>query len=221
VLDFERGGPPDITENYWLTDDAISSSSWCYTEGIGYYSKRQILHGFLDRISKNGNLLLNISPKADGTIPQEQKEILLAMGAWLKKYGEAVYATRAWVKYGEGPTLMGSGHGVFTAPAEGTASDVRYTRSKDSGALYAILLGWDQGQKDITLTSLSTDKIDLKTLKSVELINGEAGKYLPLTYSQDEEGLTVTLPERSFEDMAYVIKLTFRRKIPALLSVQM
>ena len=220
VLDFERGGPADITENYWLTDDAISSSSWCYTEGIGYYSKKQVLHGFLDRISKNGNLLLNISPKADGTIPQEQKDILLAMGAWLKKYGEAVYATRAWEKYGEGPTLMGSGHGVFTAPAEGTARDVRYTRSKDSKALYAILLGWDQGQKDITLTSLSSDKIDLKTLKSAELINGEAGKYLTLTYRQDDEGLTVSLPERSYEEMAYVIKLSFRGKIPALSSVQ-
>jgi len=220
VLDFERGGPADITENYWLTDDAISSSSWCYTEGIGYYSKKQVLHGFLDRISKNGNLLLNISPKADGTIPQEQKDILLAMGAWLKKYGEAVYATRAWEKYGEGPTLMGSGHGVFTAPAEGTAKDVRYTRSKDFNTLYAILLGWDQGQKEITLTSLSPDKIDLKTLKSVTLINGEAGKYLPLTYRQDAAGLTITLPERSFEEMAYVIKLGFRGKIPALLSVQ-
>jgi len=65
VLDYERGGPQDITDNYWLTDDAISSSSWCYTEGLQYYSKKQILHGFIDRISKNGNLLLNISPKAD------------------------------------------------------------------------------------------------------------------------------------------------------------
>jgi alpha-L-fucosidase len=81
VLDYERGGPPDITDNYWLTDDAISNLSWCYTEGIGYYSKKQALHCFLDRISKNGNLLLNISPKADETIPQEQKDILLSMGA--------------------------------------------------------------------------------------------------------------------------------------------
>jgi alpha-L-fucosidase len=119
VLDYERGGRRHHN-NYWLTDDAISSSSWCYTEGIGYYSKKQVLHGFLDRISKNGNLLLNISPKADGSIPQEQKDILLSMGAWLKKYGEAVYATRAWEKYGEGPTKMGAAHGVFQAPAEGT-----------------------------------------------------------------------------------------------------
>ncbi len=126
VLDYERGGPPDIMEDYWLTDDAISSSSWSYTEGIGYYSQKQVFHGFLDRISKNGNLLLNISPKADGTIPREQKDLLLAMGAWLRKYGEAVYATRAWERYGEGPTRMGAAHGVMGPPREGTARDVRY-----------------------------------------------------------------------------------------------
>jgi alpha-L-fucosidase len=216
VLDYERGGPTDITENYWLTDDAISSSSWCYTEGIGYYSKKQILHGFLDRISKNGNLLLNISPEADGSIPQEQKDILLAMGAWLKKYGEAVYATRAWEKYGEGPTKMGAAHGVFTTPVEGTASDIRYTRSKDNTTLYAILLGWDQGQKEITLTSLSSNRINLKNLESVSLINGEAGNYLPLFFRQDSSGLIVNLPEKSLEEMAYVLKLSFDGQIPYL-----
>ncbi|MDZ7288755.1 MAG: alpha-L-fucosidase [candidate division KSB1 bacterium] len=216
VLDYERGGPADITDNYWLTDDAISSSSWCYTEGIGYYSKKQILHGFFDRISKNGNLLLNISPKADGTIPDEQKDVLLAMGAWLKKYGEAVYATRAWERYGEGPTKMGAGHGVFTAPAEGTAKDVRYTRSKDNTTLYAILLGWEKGQKEVILESLSSDRIDGKNLKSVELINGDAGRYLPLAFRQNTEGLIVSLPERSFEELAYVLKLSFDGNIPKL-----
>ncbi|HLO59257.1 MAG TPA: alpha-L-fucosidase [Bacteroidales bacterium] len=216
VLDYERGGPTDLTQNYWLTDDAISSSSWCYTEGIGYYSKKQILHGFLDRISKNGNLLLNISPKADGTIPQEQKDVLLAMGDWLKKYGEAVYATRAWEKYGEGPTKMGAAHGVFTAPAEGTATDIRFTRSKDNTTLYAIMLGWDKNQKEVVLNSLSSQRINLKNLKSLVLINGKAGNYLPVSYKQDEQGLLVNLPEKSFEDMAYVLKFTFTGQIPKL-----
>jgi alpha-L-fucosidase len=216
VLDYERGGPADITDNYWLTDDAISSSSWCYTEGLGYYSKKQILHGFLDRISKNGNLLLNISPRADGTIPQEQKDILLTMGAWLKKYGEAVYATRAWEKYGEGPTKMGAAHGVMGAPSEGTAEDVRYTRSKNNTTLYAILLGWEDDQKEVTLKSLSSDRIDGKKLKSVELINDEAGKYLPLAYKQKSKGLIIRLPDRSFDELAYVLKLNFDGKIPTL-----
>jgi alpha-L-fucosidase len=216
VLDYERGGPADITDNYWLTDDAISSSSWCYTEGLGYYSKKQIIHGFLDRISKNGNLLLNISPKADGTIPREQKDILLTMGEWLKKYGEAVYATRAWEKYGEGPTKMGAAHGVMGSPSEGTARDVRYTRSKDNTTLYAILLGWEDDQKEMVFKSLSSDRIDGKNLKSVELIDGEAGKYLPLVFNQDTKGLIVNLPERTFEELAYVLKLSFDGKIPPL-----
>ena len=214
VLDYERGGPPDITDNYWLTDDAVSPSSWCYTEGIEYYSKKAILHSFIDRISKNGNMLLNISPKADGTIPQAQKDILLSLGAWLKKYGEAVYATRAWEVYGEGPTKMGGGYGVMGAPLEGTAKDIRYTRSKDYTTLYAILLGWEEGQKEILLRTLSSGRINLKNLKSVELINDEAGKYLHLNFKQDKEGLIVDLPELSFEEMAHVLKLNFDGKIP-------
>ncbi len=216
VLDFERGGPPDIIENYWLTDDAISSSSWCYTKGIGYYSKIQILHSFIDRISKNGNMILNISPKAEGTIPQEQKDVLYAMGKWLKKYGEAVYATRAWEVYGEGPTKMGAAHGIMGAPIAGTTKDIRYTRSKDYKTLYAFKLGWEEGEKEVIFKTLSSDRIDLRNLKSVELINGEEGKYLPLAFKQNPEGLTVSLPERFFKEMAYVIKLNFEGKILAI-----
>jgi alpha-L-fucosidase len=216
VLDYERGGPPDVTDNYWLTDDAISSSSWCYTEGIGYYSKTQILHAFLDRISKNGNMVLNISPKPDGTIPQKQKDVLLAMGAWLKKYGEAVYSTRAWQQYGEGPTLMGAAYGVMTSPTAGTAKDIRFTRNKDNTILYAFLMGWDNDQKEIKISTLYSERINCKNLKSVELINGEAGKYRSLKFQQTTDGLIVNLPDKSFEDLAYVLKLSFDGKIPSL-----
>ena len=177
VLDFERGGPTNLTDIYWLSDDAISASSWCYTEGLAYYSAKQLLHSLIDKVSKNGNLVLNISPRADGSIPQEQKDILLNIGSWLKKYGEAIYNTRAWQWYGEGPTKMGANHGVFIAPQEGTAKDIRYTRSKDNTTLYAILLGWEKGQNEIKLSLLGTDHINLKNLKSVEMIMGETKKY--------------------------------------------
>jgi alpha-L-fucosidase len=220
VLDFERGGPKDLTDYYWLTDDAISSSSWCYTEGIGYYSAKQELHGFLDRISKNGNLLLNISPKSDGSIPREQKDILLAMGAWLKKFGEAVYSTRAWEIYGEGPTKMGAGQGVFTAPAEGSSKDIRFTRSKDNKTLFAITLGWPGDNEILTITSLNAKYCSLKDITKVELLGSSAGNYVPLNYMIDEKGMNIKMPAKPSEEMAYVIKVSFAEKIPLVSAFQ-
>jgi len=225
VLDYERGGPVDITDYYWLTDDAISRTSWCYTEGISYYSPKKIFHGFLDRVSKNGNLLLNISPMADGTIPQEQKEILLAFGDWLGKYGEAVYNTRPWVKYGEGPTKMGTGHRhttedkvvEFEAPIEGTAKDIRFTRSKNKKVLYAIMLGWPGYNETLSLQTLSSQKFSLQSLEHLELLGNEKNKNISLRYEQDDSGLHITMPEKQSEELAYVIKLVFSNEIPDLI----
>ena len=114
VYDFERGGPAGIQTPYWMTDDSVSSSSWCYTVGIGYYSTTAMLHALIDRVSKNGTMVLNIAPMADGTIPSGQQTILRGIGDHLNRFGEAVYATRAWSAYGEGPTQMGGGS--FTTP---------------------------------------------------------------------------------------------------------
>ena len=139
VFDFERGGPGGLLTPYWLTDDSISSSSWCYTVGIGYYTTQALLHALIDRVAKGGNMLLNIAPMADGTIPSGQQTILLAMGDWLSRFGEAVYATRSWTTFGEGPTAMGGGS--FSGPKAGVPQDVRFTRSKDNTVLYATSAG--------------------------------------------------------------------------------
>ncbi len=221
VLDYERGGPMDLTDYYWLTDDAISRSSWCYTEGITYYRPVEVLHGFLDRISKNGNLLLNISPRADGSIPEGQREILLAMGDWLGKYGEAVYGTRAWVKFGEGPTQMGAGHphseGVeFIPPTAGTPEDIRFTRSKDNKDLYAILLGWPEDGSNVSVTTLSAGNVSLDNLEGAYLLGLAEGEYIPVEYAQDETALHITLPDKPAEELAYVVKFSFSDGISTL-----
>ncbi|MFI1050018.1 alpha-L-fucosidase [Streptomyces griseoruber] len=214
VFDYERGGPGDLTAPYWLTDDSISSSSWCYTQGIGYYSIPQMLHSFLDRISKNGNVLLNIAPMADGTIPQAQKDILLGIGDHLKRFGESVYSTRAWTAYGEGPTKMGGG--AFTTPHAGTPQDIRFTRNKADTVLYATVLGWPG--TTLTIKTLSSDRIDLSSLTSVKLLGSTAGTYIDLpTPAQNSSGLTVALPSSApYSAGAYVLKLTFSGTIPGL-----
>lgn len=214
VFDYERGGPADLTTPYWLTDDSISSSSWCYTQGIGYYTIQQMLHSFLDRVSKNGNMLLNIAPMADGTIPQAQKDILLGIGDHLKRFGESVYSTRAWTTYGEGPTKMGGGS--FTTPHAGTAQDIRFTRNKANDVLYATVLGWPGSS--LTIKTLGSDRINLSSLTSVKLLGSTAGTYIDLpTPAQSTSGLTVTLPSSApYSANAYVLKLTFSGTIPAL-----
>ena len=215
VFDFERGGPADIQTPYWLTDDSISSSSWCYTQGIGYYSLAAMLHSLIDRVSKNGNMLLNIAPMADGTIPSGQRTILLAIGDYLKRFGESIYSTRAWTVYGEGPTKMGGG--AFTTPRAGTNTDIRFTRSKDNTVLYATVLGWPGST--LTITTLASSRIDLSALTSVRLLGSAAGSSVNLpTHRQDSSGLHITMPPSNapFGAAAYVLKLTFSGHIPAL-----
>jgi alpha-L-fucosidase len=210
VADYERGGPADIVTPYWLTDDAISSSSWSYTQGIGYYSSTQMIHALIDRVSKGGNMLLNISPTLEGTIPAEQRAVLADIGTYLGRVGESIYSTRIWDVYGEGPTKMGGGS--FVAPKVGTATDFRFTRDKAGRTLYATVLAWPQGGT-ADISTLSGKRIDLSTLKRVELL-GAPGT---LSYTQDSRALHVTLPAaKPFESQAYVLKLTFAGKIPAV-----
>lgn len=213
VYDFERGGPGDIQNPYWLTDDSISSSSWCYTTGIGYYSMKAMLHALIDRVSKNGTMLLNIAPTADGAIPAGQRSILLGIGDHLGRFGESIYATRAWSVYGEGPTQMGGGS--FTTPREGTGRDIRFTRSKDNTVLYATVLGWPGATLDIT--TLGSNRINLASLKTVQLLGPTAGAATDLPdRTQDGAGLHVRMPSATppFDASAYVVKLTFSGQIP-------
>ncbi|WP_062433561.1 alpha-L-fucosidase [Herbidospora daliensis] len=215
VYDFERGGPAGIQTPYWLTDDSVSSSSWSYTNGLGYYAFRAVLHALIDRVSKNGNMLLNIAPMADGTIPSAQRTLLLNIGDYLRRFGESIYSTRAWAAFGEGPTQMGGG--TFQAPREGTSADIRFTRSKDNRVLYATVLGWPGSQ--LHISTLGSNRINLGSLTSVQLLGSNAGSYVNLpTRNQDGSGLHITMPSSSapFSAPAYVVKLTFSGTIPQL-----
>ncbi|MYS21055.1 alpha-L-fucosidase [Streptomyces sp. DvalAA-14] len=215
VYDFERGGPSGLLTPYWLTDDSISSSSWCYTVGIGYYTTQALLHALIDRVSKGGSMLLNIAPMADGTIPSGQQSILLGMGDWLGRFGEAVYSTRSWTSFGEGPTQMGGG--TFSGPLAGTAQDIRFTRSQDNKVLYATALGWQGGT--MTIKTLNANQFTISSLTSAQLLNNATGSYTNLPApTQDGAGLHLAMPSSNppFTALAYTVKLTFSGQIPSL-----
>ena len=137
--------------------------------------------------------------------------------------GESVYNTRAWVKFGEGPTEMGSGHAheegaSFTTPVEGKPEDIRFTRSKDQKTLYAILMGWPTVGNTVSITSLGSAVFPITNeLEDISFLSGQE-MYIPVKYHQDETGLHVSLPEKHTEEMAYVLKLKFKNQIPNLKS---
>jgi alpha-L-fucosidase len=213
VYDYERGGPADISNPYWATDDTVGPNTWGYVVGMTYYDAAAIIHQFIDRVSKNGNLLLNICPMADGTIPKEQQDILLAMGTFLKQFGTAIYETRAWTVYGEGPTKMGGCS--ICAPTLGTAQDVRYTRSKDGDAVYAILLGWPGNGKQVNLTSVTASRFAVGSGK-VFLFSPVGGSATSLQFTQDSSGLHVTLPSaQPYTAIAYAMKISKTGTEPA------
>ncbi|MBN2036151.1 MAG: alpha-L-fucosidase [Chitinispirillaceae bacterium] len=216
VGDYERGGPANIVTPYWLTDDAISSSSWCYTVGIGYYSTIEMLHAFIDRVSKNGNMLLNISPMADGSIPQAQRTVLYNIGDWLRKFGESIYSTRAWTVFGEGPTQMGGGD--FSTPRAGTNRDFRYTRTKDTATLYAIALGWPGNGTQITMSSITSARF---TANGVYLFGATPGSFTKInTFTQNAQGLTFSMPStQPYTALAYAFKITSARSVAVNHSV--
>lgn len=215
VPDYERGGPGGMRDFYWLTDDSVSQGTWSYTDGMTYYSAKSLINALADKISKNGNLLLNISPRADGSIPKGQQDVLLEIGDWLERYGEAVYSTRAWSVYGEGPTVMGGG--VFQKPISGTANDIRFTRSKDNTTLYAITLG-DPEDKTVDIRTLKEGILDLSDVSGVYMADGTDRQ---LSYTQDGEGLHIVLPEA--EDLVdangRAVKIIFDETIPEIQGV--
>jgi len=212
VKQYERGGPADLTTPYWLSEDAINANSWSYVSGMSYYTSTQLLHRLLDLVSKNGNLILNISPMADGSIPQAQRALLLSMGDWLRRFGSSIYGTRAWSVYGQGPTKMGGGS--FTKPVAGTGQDVRYTRAKDTSAVYAIFLGWPGNGTKVSLTGFNSSRLKLPSNARVQLMGATPGTDVNLVSSQDASGLNVTFPASTpFTAQAYVVRVQLKTPV--------
>lgn len=203
IVDFEKVGarsPSGIRTGVWQVDDAIGST-WGYTEGMRTASPNEILRRLIDTVSKNGTYLLNLSPKADGTIPQDQQDVLREIGRWLEVNGEAIYGTHNWTTFGIGGGRGESGpHVRFTvkpARAGGTAS----------GTLYALLIG-SHPSGEITIAPLTPDAAGRIT--GVTLL----GSREPVAFTQDASGLKVRLPSSFSGKYAYALKLAGAKTNP-------
>ncbi|MDX1286319.1 MAG: alpha-L-fucosidase, partial [Draconibacterium sp.] len=205
VDDLEKSRKNRLEEKSWMTDETVSTGSWCYTQNLKIKPAADVLHVLIDIVSKNGVLLLNISPKADGTIPDDQKDVLIKMGEWLKKYGESIYSSRPWYTFGEGPTKEPEGH--FSNHAEFlkikySAKDVRYTTN--NGNIYATILGWPGDNTDILFESFSKENWkEAKAIKNVSLLGCDE----KIKYEITDKGLKVTTPAKAVDDMAVVFKV--------------
>ena len=201
VYDVERGQLDDINPHFWQTDTAVAKNSWGYIANPDYKTADQIIGDLVDIVSKNGALLLNIGPRPDGTIPEGDEQILLGVGKWLWANGEAIYDTRPWKVYGEGPTQIVAGGFTDTRRQAFTAQDIRFTAKGD--ALYAILLAWPESG-EATIRSLGTSlRLYPRGIGSVQLL----GSKEPLKWSRGKTGLRVKLPPEKPCGAAFVLKV--------------
>lgn len=201
VFDVERGQLDAIAPYFWQTDTSVIKNSWGYVADRKYKTATHVVCDLVDIVSKNGALLLNIGPRADGTIPEEEEQILLDIGRWLTVNGEAIYDTRAWKTYGEGPTQIDTGSFSDNERPPFTDRDIRFTTKGD--ALYAILFAWPEND-EVTVQSLGTNfRLYDREIGSVELI----GSQEKLKWSRTSRGLKVKLPAEKPCDHAFVLKV--------------
>lgn len=202
VYDIERGQLNGINPLFWQTDTAVSKNSWGYVTDQDYKTAGDLIGDLIDIVSKNGALLLNIGPRPDGMIPEPEQAMLLEIGAWLGVNGEAIYNTRPWKVFGEGPTDVVEGSFNDTKRSTFTAQDFRFTQNDK--ALYAISLAKPAGEVAIRSLGRRAGVSD-KPIAGVSVLSSDA----PLMWRVEDDALVITLPEIDLPDAATVFKVKF------------
>jgi alpha-L-fucosidase len=184
VEDLERGVKAAILPEPWQTDTSIGD--WYYNKNWKFRDVNWTIHMLIDIVSKNGNLLLNVVQRPDGSIDPEVEQMLEKVAAWMAVNGEAIYATRPWLTFGEGAVKAGGGN--FKEDFTYSGQDIRYTRSKDGKVLNAFVLGWP-GQS-VTLRSV---QVDAAAPEAKVRMLGYDGK-VEYTVNADKQ-LVITVPD--------------------------
>ena len=204
VLDIERGRADRILPAPWQTDTCIGD--WHYRRSLyathGYKSAETVVKTLVDIVSKNGNLLLSIPLRGSGAIDDDEREVLEGLAAWMPGRQEAIFGTRPFSVFGEGPPdVQGAANFNESKSRPYTAEDIRFTTG--NGALYAIALGWPAGGKIAIKTLASGSPHYPQEVGQVELLGAKG----PLPFARDSQALVVTLPEKKPNDYAYALKI--------------
>ncbi len=203
VQDFERGRSDRVEPHPWQTDTCIGD--WHYRRSLyenhQYKSTEQVVKMLVDIVSKNGNLLLNIPVRGDGTIDEDEEKFLQGMAAWMSVNSEAIYGTRPWKIAGEGPIKVRGGGFSEGGEDRLTEKDFRFTTKGNT--LYATAMGWP-ASGTFTVRTLASDAPGIKgTVSSVRLL----GSKEKVKWTRDATGLVVTLPAQKPGEHAYVLKI--------------
>ncbi len=198
IEDLERGVMSGIRPDPWQTDTSIGD--WFYNRNWKYRGADWVIHMLVDIVSKNGNLLINVVQRPDGSLDPEAEQVLADMAKWIAINGEGIYGTRPWLVHGEGPVRAKGGH--FAEDFAYGAKDIRFT-SKGTRTLYVSALGWPE---DGSLTIRSLAKLPGVTghIDRVALL----GSKEPVTWTHDAEGLHLRLTGPKPCDYAIMLKVT-------------
>jgi alpha-L-fucosidase len=210
VQDYERGVNGGIDPHPWQTDTSIGD--WFYNRHWKYQPLDWTVHMLVDIVSKNGNLLLNVVLRPDGTLDPEVKTMLDQLADWTAINGEAIYGTRPWLIYGEGEVKAKGG--AFKENFHYSAKDIRFTTKGKT--LYAIALGWPDDGEIIVKSLAKTDDDSVNQVNDVKLL-GYKGK---IKFTQNPEGLIVELPAQKISDLTCSLKIAGRNLKPVPLPAE-
>lgn len=200
----ERGFSDSLRPEPWQTDTCIGD--WHYNRARFtshyYVPAKSVVQRLIDTVSKNGNLLLNIPLRGDGSIDADERRILDDLAAWTRINGEAIFETRPWRIYGEGPTQVGGGmHGESSAGAW-TAQDIRFTTRGET--LYAFAMDWPE-DRQVSIPALGRTAAGGAAVERVDLLGGGE-----VAFEQTDAALILRLPEGRPVDYAPAFRIRGR-----------